>query len=117
MEYGWPVTHDICIRFILGLSAAKQMFAALSEYRCYDTVNGLYTLPEGLTQDMRQLQSQSPPHYMDHLFNRIVKLQALHLTEFEEHLLKSVSLFNPGKISEQEIFISSRNMQFMLLHC
>ena len=89
-----------CFLFTLSLSAAKQMFAALSEYRCYDTVNGLYTLPEGLTQGMRQLQSQSPPHYMEHLFNRIVKLQALHLTEFEEHLLKSVSLFNPG-IREQ----------------
>ena len=77
-------------------AASKSVVGALTEYRCYDTMNGLYALPEGIMLDRTQLESQTPAEYVDQPFVRVATMQALELTEFEEHLLKSISLFNPG---------------------
>ena len=77
-------------------AASKSVVGALTEYRCYDTMNGLYALPEGIMLDRAQLESQTPTEYVDQLFVRVATMQALELTEFEEHLLKGISLFNPG---------------------
>ena len=81
-------------------AASKSVVGALTEYRCYDTMNGLYALPEGIMLDRTQLESQTPAEYVDQLFLRVATMQALELTEFEEHLLKSISLFNPGTRSK-----------------
>ena len=95
------------IFLLLTLLASKSVVGALTEHRCYDTVNGLYTLPEGTIMDRTQLESLSPVEYVDQLFARVATMQALELTEIEEHLLKSISVFNPGtrKITNSKDFM------------
>ena len=89
------------------------MVGALTEYRSYDTVNGLYTLPEGTIMDRTQLESLSPVEYVDQLFARVATMQALKLTEIEEHLLKSISVFNPGTTKIRNSKISSESWPHM----
>ena len=84
------------------------MFGALTEYRCYNTSLGLFTIPEGLTQCMAE-QNHMSPEYQHSLFNWVIMMQGLQLTEFEEHLLKSITLFNPGKCSNGLLDLLSAN--------
>ena len=74
------------------------MFSTLTEHRCYDLSRGLHTTPEGVTYDVPELRKQLPFIYIENLFKNVAIVQALELSELEEHLLKSVILFNPGKI-------------------
>ena len=90
---------ELTLSFMIS-AATKSVVGALTEYRCYDTMNGLYALPEGIVLDRTQHESQTPSEYVDQLFVRVATMQALELTEFDEHLLKSIALFNPGTRSK-----------------
>ena len=48
-----------------------------------------------------ELRKQLPFTYIENLFKNVASVQALELSELEEHLLKSVILFNPGKNERQ----------------
>ena len=56
-------------------------------------------MPEGITEDLQELRLKLPDIYLAYLFKNATTLQSLHLTEFEEHLIKSIVLFNPGNRS------------------
>ena len=104
LSYNNLFAEYVTICLLLTRLASKSVVGALTEYRSYDTVNGLYTLPEGTIMDRTQLESLSPVEYVDQLFARVATMQALKLTEIEEHLLKSISVFNPGtKIRNSKI--------------
>ena len=72
------------------------MFSTLTEHRCYDFSSGVYTIPEGVTYDIAEMRKQLPFHLVENTFKNMARVKALQLSELEEHLLKSIILFNPG---------------------
>ena len=72
----------------------------LTEYQCFDTARGLYTTPDGVTMDRGELTlMQMPTDFLNGMFGWAGIMQALKLTPFEDHLLKSILLFNPGMLA------------------
>ena len=97
------------IRFLILLffrftAASRQKFGMLTEYQCFDTARGLYTTPDGVTMDRGELSlMQMPPDFLNGMFGWAGIMQALKLTPFQDHLLKSILLFNPGKLALEQL--------------
>ena len=69
----------------------------LTEYQCFDTARGLYTTPDGVTIDREELTvMKMPPDFLNGMFGWAGIMQTFKLTPFEDHLLKSILLFDPG---------------------
>ena len=110
---GMSLVEHFLVISLFHYSGSLAMFSTLTEHCCYNLSRGLHTTPEGVTSDITELRKELPMNFIEDLFKFAANVQALKRTEFQEHLLKSVLLFEPSTYSNSWVFHDTRFCQII----